>query len=261
MSDLRLALQEALGPIYRVTREVRPVGNCRLFIALEETTGADLLAKVLPGELSVPVDPGLLERERVLLADRLQHARLVPPRGSGRAGSHVFHTRAFIPGTTLQAWLARNGELPLHLAVEAIRDVLAALAYVHGAGLAHGDLRAENVLLAEKHAVVADAGVVAALERSLRVSAAGAVSAAICSARYYSPERRDGASASAADDVYALGVLAYEMLTGQPPGPEAEDLEEVRTVPAWLSEVLRRCLAIDPVLRWPDAGAALAAVP
>jgi hypothetical protein len=101
MSDLRLALPEALGPIYRVTREVRPVGNCRLFIALEEPTGSDLLAKVLPGELSLGVDPVLLEREQVLLADRLKHPRLVAVRGSGRAGSHgLISTRRRPAGPT-----------------------------------------------------------------------------------------------------------------------------------------------------------------
>jgi serine/threonine-protein kinase len=260
MSDLRAALQEALGPVYRVTREVRPVGNCRLFVALEEPTGSDLLAKVLPGELSLPVEIGRLERERVLLADRLTHPRLVPPKGSGRAGSHVYHTRVFVPGTTLRVWLGKNGALPLHVAVETVRDVVAALAHAHGAGVAHGDLRPENVLLSGKEATVADAGVVDAIERAQRGAPPGMVSRAICSPEYFSPERRDGAMPSGPDDIYALGVLIHEMLTGHPPEPDAERLDEVRSIQPWLSDLVRRCLAPDPAARWPDARAALDAL-
>src|SRR5438552_12585999 len=87
MSELRAALENALGPMYRVEREVRPVGNCRLFVAVGPLTDPELLVKVLPGELSLAMDARVFERELVLLADRLGHAQLVAPRGAGRAGS------------------------------------------------------------------------------------------------------------------------------------------------------------------------------
>src|SRR5256886_8016804 len=110
VADLRTALQDALGPTYRVEREVRPVGTCRMFVALEGASGPALLVKVLPGELSLALDTALLERELLLLAERLSAPPLVPPRGSGRAGPFVYHSRAFVEGTTLRAWLTRNGE-------------------------------------------------------------------------------------------------------------------------------------------------------
>jgi serine/threonine-protein kinase len=266
VADLRTALQDALGPTYRVEREVRPVGTCRMFVALDAGTGPALLVKVLPGELSLAVDTAVLERELSLLAERLSAPPLVPPRGSGRAGASVYHSRAFVEGTTLRAWLSRNGELPLRRAVEILRDVLSALAHAHAAHIAHGDLKPENVLLTEGHTLVADAGIVGAVERSLPRGTPGAVTGALCAATYVAPERRapggknGAATATPADDMFAVGVLVHEMLTGRPPAPESEPLEEVRSVPAWLAELARRCLAADPASRWPDGGAALGAM-
>src|SRR5207245_1091412 len=84
MTELRAALQDALGPLYRVEREVRPVGDCRLFVALERPSGPELLVKVLPGQLSLAVDSGVFERGVLLLAPRPGHPGLVPPKGRGR---------------------------------------------------------------------------------------------------------------------------------------------------------------------------------
>src|SRR2546429_484945 len=175
MTELRAALQDALGPLYRVEREVRPVGACRLFVALERPSG---------------------------------------------------------PG---------------------------ALAHAHAAGVAHGDLRPEHVLLADGgSAQLADAGIVDAVGRSLPGGAPGAAevaSAALCAAPYLAPEHRPrgggdgggkgngGSPRGPRDDMFAVGVLAHEMLTGKPPAPEEESLEEVRTVPPWLGALVERCLA------------------
>jgi serine/threonine protein kinase len=278
MTELRAALQDALGPLYRVEREVRPVGDCRLFVAVEQPGGPELLVKVLPGQLSLAVDSGLFEREVLLLAPRLGHPRLVPPKGAGRAGSFVYHTRPFIAGTTLRAWLARHGALPLHQAVEILRDVLGALAHAHAAGVAHGDLRPEHVLLADgpPGTLVVDTGIVGAVGRALlggAAAAAGVASGALCAAPYLAPERRAGGSGGGGgrggnggeprgprDDMFAVGVLVHETLTGKLPAPDEESLEEVRTVPAWLGELVHRCLAPEPAARWADAAAALATV-
>src|SRR2546425_11246701 len=104
---------------------------------------------------------------------------LVTPKGAGRAGSFVYHTRPFVAGTTLRAWLARHGEFPLRQAVTILRDVLAGLAHAHAAGVAHGDLRPEHVLLADGgSAQLADAGIVDAVGRSLPGGAPGAAEGA-----------------------------------------------------------------------------------
>ena len=258
MTDLRSRLSEALGPIYRVEREVRPVGQCRMFVVCEIPTGPDLLAKVLPAALSVATDAAVLERELLLLADRLNHPQQVTPRGAGRAGSFVFHTRVFVAGTTLRAWLQRSGALPLARVVEILRDLLRALAHAHGAGVTHGDLKPENVLLGDGEALVADTGVVGAVGRALRGGAPGAARAALCAPAYVAPECQDDAPAGPRADVFALGVLTHEMLTG---GPLAEEsLEDARSVPSWLGELVARCLAPERD-RWADAGEVLDSVP
>jgi serine/threonine-protein kinase len=246
-----------------VEREVRPVGGCRLFVALELPAGAELLVKVLPGELSLAVDPGRFERELLLLADRLGDPNLVAPCGGGRAGSFVYHTRRFVEGTTLRALLARHGELSLHRAVEILRSVLAVLAHGHAKNVAHGDLKPENVLLAEGQVLVVDCGIVDAVTRSLVAGTPGTARAALCAPAYVPPERRGGgevAGPGPRDDMFAVGVLAHEMLTGQPPAPESEALDEVRSLPSWFGELIRRCLAAEPAERWGDAAAALASL-
>ncbi len=262
MADLRVALAQALGPTCRVEREVRPLGACRMFVAVELADGAELLVKVLPGELSLALDLGTFQREVGLLTGRLGHPRLVAPRDAGRAGTLVYHTRRFIDGTTLRAWLARDGELPLRQSVALLRDVLEALAHAHAAGIVHGDLKPENVLVVENgRALVADAGIVGAVGRSLPGGAATAAARTLCGEAYVPPERMDGGvPAGPRDDVYAVGVLVHEMLTGHPPAPEAERLEEVRSVPPWLGELARRCLAAEPAARWSDAAEALSRV-
>jgi eukaryotic-like serine/threonine-protein kinase len=263
VSDLRFALGAALGPVYMVEREVRPIGGCRLFVALELPGGAEVLVKVLPGELSLAVDPARFERELQLLTDRLGDPNLVAPCGGGRAGLFVYHTRRFVEGTTLRAELARHGELPLHRAVEILRSVLVALTHAHGKNVAHGDLKPENVLLAEGQVLVVDTGVVDAIGRSLVSGAPGAARAALGAPAYLPPEHRrgdNGAGPGPGDDMFAVGVLAHEMLTGQPPAPESESLDEVRAVPSWFRELIRRCLTAGPAGRWGDAAAALASL-
>ena len=168
MPELRQAITEALGPHYRVEREVRPVGECRLFVAVDPSGEAQLLVKVLPTTLSMSVDDAAFERAILLLASALQHDRLVPPRGAGRARAHIYHTRPFVAGTTLRAWMGHNGPVPLRRAVEILTAVLSGLAHAHAAGIAHGDVIPENVVVTDDGALVVDTGVRGAVGRCLR---------------------------------------------------------------------------------------------
>lgn len=261
VSDLRVALHDTLGPRYRIEREVRPVGECRLFVARPTPAGPDLLVKVLPGPLSLAVDADAFARELLLLADRVGKPHIVVPRGAGRAAAHVYHTRPFVMGTTLRAALLRHGALPLTRAAAIVREVLHALAALHDVPVAHGDLRPENVLLADKKVLLADAGIVATLERCAE-SAPAAVSAAVCAAPYVAPERHvNEAPIEPRDDMFAVGVLLHEMLTGRPPAPEPEPLGEARSLPAWVDALMGRCLATDVSQRWPNAREAYESIP
>ncbi len=222
MSELRTALADALGPLYRIEREVRPVGEYRLFVATESQNGTQLLVKVLPAALSLGINDLQFERAVLLVGERLRHPNLVRPRGAGRAGSFVYHTRPFVPGTTLRAWIGNNGAIPLARTVEILRGMLSGLAHAHGGEIAHGELKAENVLLADEGVLVADTGIAGAL----------------------------GKPATPRNDMAAVQLLAREMLTGTKPTIGEEPLERTRTLPLWLTEWLRS--------RWTDAGRALA---
>src|SRR2546428_11607409 len=142
MSELRAALADALGPLYRIEREVRPVGECRLFVATQSQNGTQLLVKILPAALSLGIDDLHFERAVLLLGERLNHANLVRPRGAGRARAFVYHTRPFVPGTTLRAWIGNNGAIPLSPTVEILLGILSGLAYPHAPEIAHGELKA-----------------------------------------------------------------------------------------------------------------------
>jgi len=222
MSELRAALAAALGPLYRIEREVRPVGEYRLFVATQSENGTELLVKILPAALSLGINDLQFERAVLLLGERLSHPNLVRPRGAGRAGSFVYHTRPFVPGTTLRAWIGNNGAIPLARAVDILRGVLNGLAHAHEADVSHGELKPENVLLADEGVLVADTGIAAAL----------------------------GKPATPRNDMAAVQLLAREMLSGLKPTIGQEPLERTRTLPLWLTEWLRS--------RWSDAGRALA---
>jgi len=222
MSELRAALADALGPLYRIEREVRPVGEYRLFVATQAENGTELLVKVLPAALSLGIDDLQFERAVLLLAEKLRHPNLVRTRGAGRAGSFVYHTRPFVPGTTLRAWIGNNGAVPLARTVEILRGVLNGLAHAHAAEVTHGELKAENVLLADEGILVVDTGIATAL----------------------------GKPASTRNDMAAVQSLVREMLNGAKPTISDEPLERTRTLPLWLTEWLRS--------RWSDAGRALA---
>jgi len=224
MSDLRAALTEALGPLYRVEREVRPVGDDRLFVVAAGQLGPALLVKVLPAAASLAIDVLPFERELLLLADRLHHPNLTAPKGGGRAGSFIYHTRRFVPGTTLHAWMARHGTVPLARAIEIIRGILTGLAHAHAASIAHGSLKAENVILGTEGIVLTDVGIVRVL----------------------------GRAASRTGDMITLGALVRLMLVGRPFHIPEEPLEQSRTLPHWLTAWLET--------RWAQAGEALAAL-
>jgi serine/threonine-protein kinase len=230
---LRTALAEALGPGYHVEREVRPVGEHRMFVARETRTGSELVVKVLPAALSLALDATAFEREVHPLADRLRHPNLVAASGAGRAGQYIYHVRPFVAGTTLRAWVTNHGAVPLTRAVDILRAVLAGLAHAHAANIAHGDLKPEHVLLGQGRIVLADTGIAGATERARATPSPAPV--------------------GPADDLVAVGLLTHEMITGLPAPAGQEPLDQTRPLPHWLVEWMGT--------RWTDAGKALAALP
>jgi serine/threonine protein kinase len=217
--QLRDQLQASLGANYAIERELGGGGMSRVFLATEKTLGRTVVVKVLPPELAHAVSVERFRRE-IAMSARLQHPHIVPLLTAGETDGLPYYTMPFIDGESLRARLARVGELPLVDIVRVLRDVTGALAYAHEHGVVHRDIKPENVLLTRQHALVADFGVAKALSASTTTGATASTSLGIAlgTPAYMAPEQ------AAADpttdgraDLYALGAMTYEMLTGSPP--------------------------------------------
>ena len=240
----------------------------RVFLAEEVRLGRQVVIKLLPPEMGAAVNVERFERE-IQLAARLQHPHIVPLLTAGAEGDLLYYVMPFISGESLRVKLAREGELPIPEAVRILREVVDALSYAHRNGVVHRDIKPDNILLSEGHAVVTDFGVAKAVSASSGASSLTSLGVALGTPAYMAPEQ------AAADphvdhraDIYAVGALAYEMLAGRPPftAPTAQALlaaqitqlpEPVvqyrRTVPPGLNAVVMRCLEKRAADRWQSA--------
>src|SRR5436190_10131004 len=233
--DLRAQLEQDLGSAFVFERELGGGGVWRVFLATERALGRRVVIKVLPAELAGDVSVERFRRE-VALTARLQHPNIVPVIGAGettpvgpRAGL-LYYTMPFVDGESLRARLERVGQLPMADAVSIIRDVARALAFAQSHGIVHRDLKPENILIAGEAATVTDFGIAKALEQSeadARVSAPRrainakpltSVGIAVGTPAYMAPEQiAVDPSIDHRSDLYALGVVAYEIIAGAHP--------------------------------------------
>lgn len=240
----------------------------RVFEAEETGLGRRIVLKVLPPDLAAGVSVERFRRE-IQLAASLQHPHIVPLLAAGEADGLLYYTMPFVEGESLRHRLQREGELPVADAARILREVADALAYAHHRGLVHRDIKPENVLLSGAHAMVTDFGIAKAVaERSGGdQSVTGLTSAgfAVGTPVYMAPEQSAGdPSVDQRTDLYALGVMAYEILTGHLPfeGRSAQQLavahmtqapEEISRrrpgVPAQLGALVMRLLAKRPADR------------
>ncbi len=268
MAELQERLQAALGAAYRVERELGGGGMSRIFLADEVELGRKVVIKVLPPEMAAGVNTDRFRRE-IQLAAKLQHPHVVPLLTAGASGDLLYYVMPFIQGESLRAKLGREGELPIPEAVRILREVIDALAYAHRMGVVHRDIKPDNVLLSEGHAVVTDFGVAKAVSESQGKGSLTSLGVALGTPAYMAPEQ------AAADphvdhraDLYAVGVLAYEMLCGRLPfsGPnpqavlaahvtEAPEpaIKHRATMPEGLNAVIMRCLEKKAADRWQRA--------
>jgi eukaryotic-like serine/threonine-protein kinase len=276
-TELHDYLQQALGDTYAVERELGGGGMSRVFLAVERSLGRRVVVKALPPELFNGVSQARFHRE-ILVTANLQHPHILPVLAVGEHDELHYYITPFIEGHSLRERLRLDGALPIADAVAILREVAGALAYAHERGVIHRDVKPENVLLSGGHAVLADFGIARAIEQAAvhgdRLTGAGL---GMGTPGYMAPEQLAAdLTIDARADVFALGVLGYEMLAGRPPFAGAtahaiaaayftetpQSLEALRPgVSPALSSVIMRALAKSPEDRFATAGAFREALP
>jgi len=217
--DLRDELQQTLGDAYTLERELGGGGMSRVFVATEHALGRQVVVKVLPAEMSGQVSVDRFKRE-ISLAAQLQHPHIVPLLTAGESGGLPYFTMPYVKGESLRAQIAQHGELPVNEAVRVLREIASALAFAHDAGVVHRDIKPDNVLLSGGSAMVTDFGVAKAISASTTSGASGITSlgVALGTPAYMSPEQASAdPMVDHRADIYAWGILAYELLTGSTP--------------------------------------------
>ena len=240
MTDpLHEELQRSLGTAYTIERELGGGGMSRVFVARENRLGRDVVVKLLSPTLASELSAERFERE-IALAARLQEPHIVPVLSAGETASGLpYYMMPFVAGESLRARVAR-GRLAAGEALSILRDVAKALAYAHQRGVVHRDIKPENVLLSSGTAVVTDYGVAKAISAA-RTEAPQAsdvtltrAGSSIGTPAYMSPEQATGEAVDGKADVYAWGILGYELLTGA--HPFADRTSPAQVITAHLTE-------------------------
>ncbi|MDP9201439.1 MAG: protein kinase [Gemmatimonadota bacterium] len=267
-------LQEILGGSYRVEREIGAGGMSRVFLAREVELDRLVVVKVLPHDLAAGLNADRFRREIQLVA-KLQHPHIVPLLSAGAREGILYYTMPYAAGENLRARLLRLRELPVPDAAKILREVADALDYAHEQGVVHRDIKPENILFSGGHALVTDFGVSKALSSATSetpAQGAGSLTSlgiALGTPTYMAPEQ------AAADprvdhraDIYSLGIVGYELLTGSPPFTGATPQQVLSAqvtaaplpltqhrpgLPAALVAAIMRCLEKHPSDRWQTA--------
>jgi tetratricopeptide (TPR) repeat protein len=271
MTDLATRVQSALAHAYTIERELGGGGMSRVFVATETALGRQVVIKVLPSELGAGLSIDRFRREIQLVAS-LQHPHIVPLLAAGSADGLLYYTMPLVEGESLRARISRDGQLQIAETIRLLRDVVDALACAHDHGIIHRDIKPDNVLVSRSHGLVTDFGVAKALSEATTSSSSWQTTGglALGTPAYMAPEQVTAApDLDHRVDVYAVGALAYEMLSGKPPftGSSAQAVlaaqviqtpepitQARRGVPADLAAIVMRCLEKEPASRWQTAG-------
>ena len=285
MPDLRGLLQDGLAGTYRLEREVGRGGMATVFLAHDLKHDRSVALKVLHPEVAAALGAERFLRE-IRIAAHLQHPHILTlidsgeiPRPDGMGPGLLYYVMPYVEGETLRARLTRVGKLSPTDTARILQEVLDALTHAHGLGIVHRDIKPENIMLAGRHALVMDFGVAKAASAAAATDTASsgtltALGLAIGTPTYMAPEQAAGqAAVDGRADLYAVGVMAYEMLVGQPPfmgtTPQAILAAHVtQTAPPIAARrpdlatpfamAIMRCLEKEPAARWQTADELLA---
>jgi len=268
MPDLLARLEAALADRYRVDREIGRGGMATVYLAQDLKHHRPVALKVLMPELAAALGPERFLRE-IELSARLTHPHILPLHDSGNADGFLYYVMPYVEGESLRERLTREKQLPVDDALQISREVADALSYANSHGVIHRDIKPENILLESGHAVVADFGIARAIDQAggEKLTETGL---AIGTPAYMSPEQAMGSGElDGRCDVYALGCVLYEMLSGEVPytatTPQAlfakklsEPLPRIsvvrETVPAAIETALSKALAKVPADRFATVG-------
>jgi serine/threonine-protein kinase len=265
-------LESALQGRYRIESELA-AGMSRVFLAEEIQLGRKVVIKVLSGDMPAGMSAERF-RQEIQTAAGLQHSHIVPLLTTDSSDRLLYYTMPFVAGESLRSRIARDGSLPVRDAVSIWHDVLDALAYAHDRGIVHCDIKPGNILLSGRNALVTDFGIARAFEAAAGDTEVTTPGLAIGTPAYMAPEQV--AAKVASDnraDIYAAGLVMYEMLEGRLPfsGTSTREILHARLnskptpmrrkdVPEDLAAMVLSCLATDRADRPASADELLSAL-
>jgi eukaryotic-like serine/threonine-protein kinase len=262
-------LAAAVADRYTVERELGRGGMADVYLARDLKHDRQVALKVLRPELAASLGTDRFVRE-IRIAATLTHPHILPLFDSGEAAGFLYYVMPYVEGESLRDRLDRDSRLDVAEAIRFVDQIASALAYAHERGVVHRDIKPENILLAGDQAIVADFGIARAVEAAGAERLTG-TGLAIGTPAYMSPEQALGTGdVDARTDVYALGCVLFEMVSGRAPfeGSTSRALlvkhaaltvPRLRThapdVPPFVDRAVERALAKDPNDRFPTARA------
>jgi len=279
MDQIFEELKAALADRYLLERELGAGGMATVFLAHDPRHNRKVAIKVMHPDLAMLFGPRRFLAEIETTAN-LQHPHILPLFDSGQVANTVFYVMPYLQGESLRARITREKQLPLADTIRIVSEVASGLDYAHRHGVIHRDIKPDNVLFHDGRALIADFGI--ALIRSgsdtgIRLTKSGV---SLGTPQYMSPEQASGVQdLDPRTDIYSLGAVLYEMLSGQPPfvGPSVQTIvasilsdqpvpleQKRRSVPRHVSAAVDRALEKLPADRWQTAaefGDALAGKP
>jgi eukaryotic-like serine/threonine-protein kinase len=269
VTDIPARLAAALADRYRLERELGQGGMATVYLARDLKHEREVAIKVLKPELAAVLGAERFVTE-IKTTAALQHPNILPLFDSGSADGFLYYVMPYVEGETLRARLDRETQLGVDESVKLVREVADALQYAHEHGVVHRDIKPENILLHAGRPMVADFGIALAVSAAAggRMTETGL---SLGTPHYMSPEQATAEKTiTNRSDVYSLGAVLYEMLTGQPPhlGGSAQQIimkivtEEVapvtrlrKSVPANVAAAVAEALEKLPADRFESAKA------
>jgi tRNA A-37 threonylcarbamoyl transferase component Bud32 len=265
-------IDKAFGP-YVVVEKINEGGMAVVYKGYQESLNRYVAIKVLRGELAQDREFIARFRREALAVARLSHPNILHVYDAGLAHGVYYIVMDYVEGGSLKDLIKKEGPLDVERAVSIAMQLAEALDCAHQQGLVHRDVKPSNVLMTRTgRPLLTDFGIARVVHESTRLTRTGT---SIGTPEYMSPEQAQGKPTDARTDIYALGIVLYEMLSGQVPftaetpmavlykqvGSAPAPLREVIPgIPAWLENVVDRALAKDPVQRFQTAAEVVAAL-